>query len=164
MYVVFLDVDGVLNSYPYNERQEINGEHNEISDYHLQRLAEIVKPFNAKIVLSSTWKTLRDFDNPDAKKMWNYLVDSLARYNMEIYDITPTVKGKRPLEIKTWLESQENCREIHWVSIEDDFSEKEYEKYGILDHYVRTVYFCYKEEEGGLQPYHVQKAIEILKS
>ena len=52
--------------------------HEEISDYHLSLLAEIVHEMDAKIVLSSTWRQLKDDDTKEIKEMWDYLVDSLA--------------------------------------------------------------------------------------
>lgn len=171
MNVVFLDIDGVLNSSAYfqfvREQQKENcksNQHCEISDYHLQRLAEIVHSTNAKIVLSSTWRELEDSEDEEVQKMWQYLQDELGRYDMEIYDKTPVLKMNRPLEIKTWLDNQENKEEICFVSLDDDFSETDYEKVGLGNCLIKTRFFCHKMEYGGLQPIDVAFAIDILKN
>ena len=60
--IIFLDVDGVLNSYPYTKSlpevedfdNQTEVEHDEIRDYHVQMLAKIYHSCNARIVLSST--------------------------------------------------------------------------------------------------------------
>ena len=40
--IIFLDIDGVLNSLPYFESiKDTNETYNEISDFHLKKLAEI---------------------------------------------------------------------------------------------------------------------------
>ena len=55
MNIIFLDIDGVLNSLPYFESMKDTDEtYNEISDFHLEKLAEIYHTCNAEIVLSST--------------------------------------------------------------------------------------------------------------
>ena len=58
MNIIFLDIDGVLNSLPYFE--SIKGvkydKYNEISNFHLKKLSEIYHTCNAKIFLSSTWR------------------------------------------------------------------------------------------------------------
>lgn len=171
MNVVFLDIDGVLNSSAYFEKlrkeQKEKGilqkKHEELSDYHLKNLAELVRETNAKIVLSSTWRQLKDDNTKEIKEMWDYLVSSLAKYNLEIYDITPIVQMNRPLEIKTWLDNQEE-KNISFVSLDDDFTEEAYRAMGIGGHLVRTRFFCNKEEDGGLQPLDVEIAKKILKS
>lgn len=56
-----------------------------------------------------------------------------------------------------WIDKRKE--EIRFVSIEDDFSEDDYRKYGIEDCFVRTSYYG---EYGGLQKEHVEKAIRLL--
>lgn len=53
MRVIFLDIDGVLNTPSSKSRC---GEYIGIDDDKVKRLADIVKRTNAKIVLVSTWK------------------------------------------------------------------------------------------------------------
>ena len=61
MKVIFLDIDGVLNSVNtfkkrYEEHQKINKWTLEIDLKMLENLKEIVEKTDAKIVLSSSWR------------------------------------------------------------------------------------------------------------
>lgn len=160
MKVIFLDVDGVLNSMAYFKTNE--GRRNEISEFHLEKLSKIYKTCDAHIVLSSTWRDLNNEYNIECYQMWNYLVDSLSRYGMKIMSRTPIINHNRPLEIKTWLDNRVDKDDIQFVSLDDDFSKESYDKYGIGDCLVKTRFFCDKVDEGGLQDEHVDKAIKIL--
>ena len=164
MNIIFLDIDGVLNSMAYYEyNKKIGKKAKEISDYHLQMLAKIYHSCNAKIVLSSTWRQLDCDDNVTCMKMYQYLVDELARYDMEIISKTPVINMNRPLEIKTWLYNRMDRDEINFVSLDDDFSKDKYDEYGIGDCLIKTEFFCADMSEGGLQQKHVDEAIAILR-
>lgn len=156
MNIIFLDIDGVLNSYAYHKETG-----NDLNLKSVDILSQIYHKFNCKIVLSSTWRELKDISEESAQKMWKHLVDTLSKYNMEIYDITPTIKNNRPLEIATWLQNN-SCS--NYVILDDDFPLLEYKKYGLEKHVVKTIYFTYKVENGGLQEKHKDKAFKILSS
>lgn len=156
MNIIFLDIDGVLNSYAYYKETE-----NDLDLKAIDILSQIYHKFNCKIVLSSTWRELKDISDESAQKMWKHLVDTLEKYGMEIYDITPTIKNNRPLEIATWLQNN-SCS--NYVILDDDFPLLEYKKYGLEQHVVKTIYFTYKIENGGLQEKHKDKAFKILNS
>ena len=162
--IIFLDIDGVLNSLPYFESiKDTDETYNEISDFHLKKLAEIYHTCNAEIVLSSTW---RDLDDPSDKvcyQMYEYLLKSLAKYDMKITSKTPMIHMNRPLEIITWVNNQTDKENINFVSLDDDFSVKDYAQYKIADKLIHTKFFCNDISEGGLQQEHVNKAIRILK-
>lgn len=161
MNIILLDVDGVLNSNIFFELNKDKG-HIQISDYHLQMLAKIYHTCNAKIVLSSTWRDLDDEEDTTVYWMYQYLVEELAKYDMEIMDKTPIIGMNRPLEIKTWLDNQANKDEIKFVSLDDDFPKEEYEKYGIGDCLVKTTFWGDDISKAGLQQEHVDRAIKIL--
>ena len=162
MNIIFLDVDGILNSLAYFEENKEKG-HAEISDYHLQMLAKIYHACDCKIVLSSSWRTL-DVDDVNVYWMYQYLLDELARYDMEIIDKTPVLDmDDRPLEILTWLEEHGGKDSYNFVSLDDDWSKEHYDKYGIGDHLVKTEFFCDDIADGGLQERHVEQAINILR-
>ena len=160
--ILFLDVDGVLNSFAYFEENKGMG-HMDISDYHLQMLAKIYHACDCKIVLSSSWREL-DVDDVNVYWMYQYLLDELARYDMEIIDKTPVLdKDDRPLEILTWLEEHGGKDKYNFVSLDDDWSKEHYDKYEIGDRLVKTEFFCYNIADGGLQERHVEQAINILR-
>lgn len=126
-------------------------------------LAKIYHICNAKIVLSSTWRELDDKSNMSIYSKYLYLTNSLAAYDMKIISKTPVIQMNRPLEIATWLKNNVNKKNIRFVSLDDDFVQKDYDFYGIGNHLVHTNFFCQNESEGGLQQVHVDKAIGILK-
>lgn len=161
MNIIFLDIDGVLNSSAYFKNNK-DKSMNDISDFHLQMLAKIYHTCDAKIVLSSSWRELDDSSDVHVYWMWKYLVDSLAKYDMEIIDKTPYIHSNRPLEIKTWLDNKEEKEEIRFISLDDDFSKEHYDEYGIGDCLVKTRFFVDDEKDGGLQKEHVVAAIKIL--
>lgn len=170
MNIIFLDCDGVLNSMAYfkwlkesGNALHKNGEYNDISDFHLQMLAKIYHTCNAHIVLTSTWRELDDESDMNCYPMYQYLVESLAKYDMKIISKTPVIDMNRPLEIKTWLDNRIDKDNIKFVSLDDDFSKDDYDKYGIGECLVKTEFFCNELSEGGLQQEHVDKAIEILR-
>lgn len=166
MNVLFLDIDGVLNSMLYCDQQRDKKGHNEIDESKLPLLKRIVDENDALIVLSSTWRDLEGDDNPSCIEMWNYLIDSLAKYGMQIAESTPYVHCNRPLEIKAWLEKYQllHGESVNWISLDDDFSEKDYEAAGIGGHLIQTKFFVKSFDEGGLLEKHVRIAKEMFDS
>lgn len=150
MKVIFLDVDGVLNSKDWLENNRVRTE-NSVNPEKVKLLSEIVQKTNAEVVLSSTWRYIPEHP------MFMYLTDMLGQNGIKIHSFIPKLDGDRPKEIRAWIEKQKE--EIQFVSIEDDFSEDDYRKYGIEDCLVRTSYYG---EYGGLQRNHVEKAIQLL--
>lgn len=164
MNIVFLDIDGVLNSMPYFE--SIKGKrdkiYNEIDESKLPLLKRIVEENNAHIVLSSTWRDLDHEEESCCYTMWQYLVNSLARYDMKIISKTPLIAQKRPLEIKTWLDNRVDKEDIKWISLDDDYNEEDYKEFGIGGHLVHTKFFTYDINDGGLQERHVELAKQLF--
>lgn len=163
MNVVFLDIDGVLNSLPY--LKFVNHSKNkfcEIDESKLPILEKIVKDNNAQIVLSSTWKCLDCKDEPSCYAMWQYLVDVLAKYDLQISSKTPSLANKRPLEIKAWLD-EHSSENVKWISLDDDYDEFDYEACGLSGHLIHTKFFVDDINDGGLLEKHIILAKEIFK-
>lgn len=150
MKVIFLDVDGVLNSKDWLENNRVMGENN-VNPEKVKLLAEIIKNTNATVVLSSTWRYIPEHP------MFAYLTDILGQNGIKIHSFTPKLDGDRPKEIKLWIENQ--SEEIRFISLDDDFSEDDYKKYGIEDCLIKTSFYG---ENGGLQRNHVKNAIQLL--
>lgn len=150
MKVIFLDVDGVLNSKDWLEDNRVR-EENSVNPEKVKLLAEIVQNTNATVVLSSTWRYIPEHP------MLVHLTDILGQNGIKIHSFTPKLNGDRPKEIKSWIENQ--SEEIRFISLDDDFSEDDYRKYGIEDCLVKTSFYG---ENGGLQRNHVKKAIQLL--
>lgn len=160
MRVIFLDIDGVLNSKEFFQNRQPTQGLNEIDEEKVKLLQQIVQATNAKIVLTSTWRV---YDKTD--KVYQYLVDTLAKYDLSIFDCTPWINENRPKEITTWLSIWNSFKDVHehvfgFVSLDDDFSHKQYAKFHLQNHLLKTTFYG---KHGGLQPEHVQQAIDILK-
>lgn len=136
--IIFLDIDGVLNSNFWN-----SGHEKEISDGILvdsekvRLLSELVKSTGAKIILHSGWKFWFDDDLKPLRKEADHLLKQLWRENIAIDGVTPdysTEEIKRSkkfsmvkaAEILAWLEEHKEVEE--WVVIDDlDLHNKEVE-------------------------------------
>lgn len=108
MKVIFLDVDGVLNSAQdgYSIRLK--------TDSHLKLLQYIVKETGAKIVLSSSW---RIGFTPASKN----LLARFKEYGLEIMDCTPELSGTcRGDEIRKWLDEFKTEYDVEQFAILDD--------------------------------------------
>lgn len=152
MKVCFLDCDGVINSqlWLYNNKPMID-------ESKVQLLSKIIHQTDAKIVLSSSWRELRDIDSHRCNSLYTYLTETLKKYGMEIMDHTPTIEEERPLEIFTWLENH-ICEVESFVILDDDWSADYYKLYGLENNLIKLTFYG----DGGLHPEHVEKAIEIL--
>ena len=95
MKVIFLDIDGVLNtSKTFIERKKYWEKTGiwtlEIDEFRVEYLRRIIDETGAKVVLSSTWK--KDFENIDGKVVPIHekgieLLNVLKKYDIELYDI-----------------------------------------------------------------------------
>lgn len=120
MKILFLDVDGVLNSLKTGGRYALKRPC-------LRRLENIVKDTKCKIVLSSTWRK----DEYALKRLKRVL-----KYRgIEIYSTTPILeKGFRGLEIQAWLVSNPNPDGYTFAIVDDDSDMLEHQ----LPHFFQT--------------------------
>ena len=157
MKVIFLDIDGVVNSmYSRSRCQGYTG----IDDDKVILLKQIVDATEANIVLSSTWRLGYNKAGHHLEKMGDYLKKKLAKHQLEVYDVTPDF-GKRG-----WLRGEEI---LDWLVKHPDvdryliLDDEEYDFYKIgheiTDYWIQTEYYS---DFGGLQDEHVRKAIEML--
>ena len=154
MKVIFLDVDGVLNSQQLFEKCE-DDQLISVDEDNIKNLKTIVDATGAKIVLSSS-RRYGSAEHSDAVQDWcQILVDILAKYDLKIIDKTEYLSsGRREDEIKDWLDK---CEEkIEGFVILDDGA-YEWHRHGFDKHLVKTD-FC----TGGLREEDADKAIKIL--
>lgn len=78
--IIFLDVDGVLNSRAYLNNHK--DPEDEIDMRAVERLAKIYRQCNCKIVLSSSWRELCGDEMKAPHSMYKYLESCLAKYGM----------------------------------------------------------------------------------
>lgn len=96
MNVIFLDIDGVLNSDEYFVKIKdfnIEGIESEIDVEKIKLLKKAKEATNAKIVLTSSWRYTKNAQN---------LKNLLAKYEI-LTDSTPFINNERGKEIKQWL-------------------------------------------------------------
>lgn len=153
MKVIFLDVDGVLNSQSLFER--CGEELVPIDEENIQYLKAIVDATNAKIVLSSSWR-YGWAEHSDGVQDWcRLLVDTLQKYQLKILDKTEYLSnGRREDEIKDWLEHSTEPVETFVILDDGDY---DWYRHG-YDKYLVKTDFC----TGGLRQRHAEQAIHIL--
>lgn len=154
MKIVFLDIDGVLNSVQYDRLR--TAEQGNIDETRLPLLRRLIDESNAVIVLSSSWRKHWDKNNSLCDSVGKEIVGLFARYGISVYDKTPYLQSNdRAEEIRTWLSKNGN---VDAFVILDDIA------FGwgtdLQDKLVKTD----PRIGRGLESNHIRKAIEILKS
>ena len=153
MKIIFLDIDGVLNSEKYDRNR--TEEQGNIDKTRLPPLKKLVDETGALIVLSSSWRKHWEKDKDKCDDIGRELINDFAKYDLFIYDKTTcTVKNDRAEEIRMWLANNDN---IEAFIIIDDIA------FGwgsdLQDHLIRT-----NSRIGfGLEEKHIQMAIQLLK-
>ncbi len=159
MKVIFLDIDGVLNTYDSKERAF---GYIFVEDRKVALLQQLVERSGAKIVLSSTWREgwdmqlhPEDYGKIDTSsiKLFEALKQKLLEYDMELLDHTP-VCGKRGKEIDAWLHMWQG-EPIESFVILDDMSGVELRPHSRW--HIQTGITV------GLQQKHIEKALKMLE-
>ncbi len=130
MKVIFLDVDGVLNSFAGLVKrggQSIMGiyqEHEEVLDW-------VLRHTDAKLVISSTWRLGYNLDQFQSSELFSYGLIANS-----VIDITPRLSGSfRGLEIDQWLKKNQETLGVDDFVILDDDSDM----HPHMDHLIQTV-------------------------
>jgi hypothetical protein len=162
MKVVFMDIDGVLNSNYWNASHQIeisNGEY--IDEKKVQLFARIIEKTGAVIVMHSGWRLWFDDKLKPTRKEASNLVEMLRKYSLDIFDKTPDFtteeirKAKKfslvkSNEILAWLGSHSEV--TNYIVIDDlNLHNDELRKYQI-----RT------DSALGLTELDVENSIHIL--
>ncbi len=135
-HVIFLDVDGVLNTSHTDERTPIGFVG--VEDKYIEFLQELVKDYNADIVLTSDWKEEWEPKYEDCGIDIQYLWNKLKKYGLCIIDkTTDRSKGNdattgRGAGIHDYLKTHPEI--TNWVVIDDNFF-GDFDK-EIQDHFV----------------------------
>lgn len=156
MNVIFLDIDGVLNTVRF---QKIQIKNHECSSYDAQfnfdpicmkNLKTLVEMFDCKIVISSTWRV---HENSQADRYWTELMLNLKMYGLDtcVIGVTPPSISdeQRGDEIQKWLDS--NSSVDNFVILDDDSD---------MAHLIDKLAQC--SFENGFTKDVLEKAIAIL--
>lgn len=174
MKVLFLDIDGVLNSqnwFGFMKYCEDNGTVEKILNYvdtndddvkyklhmlddrAIANLNRIIEATGCKVVLSSSWRSSRESDN-----IFTQYVLKLKGYKYDFYGVTPRLWHKefgtqRGEEIQMWMDKELEKNEIESYVILDDDRDMLPEQ---MDNFILV------NNQYGLSDIDVFKAIEIL--
>lgn len=170
MKIIFLDVDGVLNSehwYIKNHKRhpERCRTDTAIDPRFVRNLRKIVKRTGAKIVLSATCCGVVRKDRA------HYLHQILDRYGLEIYDYTLRLGRERGHEIQDWLDKHKGVTNI--VILDDDSDMLHLTKYLVKTSngpYIKMEDGSFKRDKSpfgwlreGLNGKAVRRAIKMLR-
>ena len=153
MKVIFLDIDGVLNSDRYVKERDWRTQGN-IDETRLPLLRRVVEETGAVIVLTTTWRKYWSPDPALWDPRWQQSGEAFARHGLEIFDRTPEYAGNnRDAEVRDWLAA--HAGEVESFVILDDMH------FGwgeLADRLVQTSARIGR----GLMENHVEKAIQLL--
>ena len=157
MKIIFLDVDGVLNHQQTSARC---GVFIGIDKHLVKNLRKIVDATDAKIVLTSSWKSSWfRVNKEDQDRCANYLDQHLRDEGLFILDKTYDRHGSsaRGDGIKQWLNRLSPNSIENFVILDDEVFD--YRAEGLLPNLVQTSFYI---DNGGLTENHVNFAIKIL--
>lgn len=115
MKILFLDIDGVLNSYQYmiSSKSMFGAQAKSLDPNACLLLEEIIVSSGCKVVLSSSWRKLVSFRQIES---W---IRQRGCPSIEIIDKTPSLGGFRGEEIQAWLFENSNLVD-KFVIVDDD--------------------------------------------
>jgi hypothetical protein len=129
MNIIFLDIDGILNTGRYIvykvENNIANGQscHLNFDPICMKNLRILINKFDAKIVVSSTWRIHKQWQDTDL--YWNAILNNFKKYNINperIIDITPnfSFQKQRGEEIREWLQNNQHLNIENFVILDND--------------------------------------------
>ncbi len=142
--VLFLDIDGVLNS-AFVLQEQRRGD--AIDRGMVERVNRIIQATGCKIVISSTWRLIHPMGELKALLRQHGLIDV-------IIDKTPYMiseDNNRGDEIETWLKDHPSVQKFCILDDNSDMSD-------VINNLVQTTW------ADGLQDEHVERAIAMLSS
>lgn len=169
MKIIFLDIDGVLNTTNTfrlrKEEYKKTGKYRlAIDEYRVGYLKRIIDECDAKIVLTSAWR--RDFIKKGDKiipveENAQKLQELFLKYGIEIYDIVSvdSADKKREQQIKEWLEKRDDIE--NYIIIDDELCAYK----DLADRVIKTKFMNSNvlDENGlGLSENHIETAINLL--
>lgn len=150
MKIIFLDIDGVLNSHQYDLcRGECDGN---IDASRLPLLKQLIMHTGAQVVLTSSWRKHWDPKGTCADDVGRELIYTFSKHGIALFDRTPEINNDRAKEIRAWLCAHP---EVDTFVVFDDV------KFGWGEFDSNVVKTDYRIGRG-LEQKHIEKAINIL--
>jgi hypothetical protein len=150
MKIIFLVIDGVLNSHQYDSGRGTAEGNIDVSRILL--LKRLVNQMGAKIVLTSSWRRHWDSVGGCTGEIGKELEDTFGRFGICLYDNTPELDNDRLKEIGKWLAANQDV--TAFVVIDDI----KFGWYELAPFVVNTDYRIGR----GLEERHIKKTIKIL--
>lgn len=153
MNILFLDVEGVLNSHKYlcrkyEEKGRVVLTREEFFDPECMKILKvIVDLYDFYVVITSSWKIAE----------YHILKEVFSKYEISIYDRTNNYGDMRGQEIIDWLKDYQNIVK-NYVILDDDIF-KDYESTGVMSHLVKTSF----NSEHALEKKHIYEVEQVLK-
>ena len=121
--VIFLDIDGVLNSNFWNDRHQTEiGDGTLIDEEKIKLLAHLVRETNSEIILHSGWRFWFDSGLKPLCKEANKLVELLEKEDLHIIGVTPNLTTEEIRKTKKF--SLVKADEILlWINLHNDVTE-----------------------------------------
>ena len=155
MKIIFLDIDGVLNSSDYRQRMGMDYFSQIIDRRKMPLLKHMVEETGAEVVLSSTWRKFWNPGETQTDSAGQYFFDLFREYGLWIHSKTPVLeRAGRNEEIQAWLER--NPYIDGYVILDDkDFGWSD----SLRTHFVQT-----DLGGDGLEENQVQQVIDVLRT
>ncbi len=159
MKILFLDIDGVLNSSKYirygNELENPDGltwEQSQIDPTAVETLNMIIDATGCFVVICSAWRTLHS-------RVELQEILTARGFRGKIIGTTPNLPGKtRGDEIQAWIDNFVKLRKkIDKFAILDDLDEGHVSMRHLTSHLIQT------SLENGLTDYEAKRAIKLLE-
>ena len=147
--IIFLDIDGVLNSNKYfdsiSNKECINPVDRLMLDIDMSKvklLLEVINKTKAKIVITSSWRRM---------KLYPYIKERLVSMGLPVVGETPFIEGRRGEEIKLYLA---NNYVSNYCIIDDEV----FKDYNTLeDNLIKTNFY-----QDGLTKDHAEEVVNKL--
>lgn len=163
--LIFLDIDGVINTTNYriwlkNNGYSTNNIDMEFDPEAMKNLKEVVDTFNAKIILSSTWRFgLAEIVEDTKDLSCRNLINRLAEIGLKIYGKTP-VFGERGKEILKYIEMYAKAnnideKDIAYIVLDDDSFD--------IEPYIKPALFIKTDHTTGFDNRCVEVALYSLR-
>jgi hypothetical protein len=123
--ILFLDIDGVLNSELYqNKATDRNNDRSRLDPFSVMLVRKLIEEFTLKIVITSTWRY----------GAVEKLMQELKRHKLIDYlhndSFTPVIQpAHRGTEIKLWLELHPEITDYVIIDDDDNILEEQFEKF-----------------------------------
>ena len=148
--VLFLDIDGVLNSklyYKYIYKPEDGG--SRFDPYCVILVQKLVEEFSLKVVISSTW---RDGAMNRLKKELNE--NNFMDYLHEDW-LTPIVRpASRGKEIKLWIDNHPEVKDYLILDDNENLLDHQFRRFVKTSNYLGMVQECYHQARNLLLSYN----------